>query len=80
MDTVNLNLVQLFIKGKDPSDLVRLQALNNHLNQMKYNYTPPSQLKDGSWIVWFFADLTRWQDPTRIKKGDLRIIREFESK
>jgi hypothetical protein len=69
-----LNNVNIFLKGKTPEDLVKLQLANNAINGIQYKYQTP--MKDGSsWVVWFFADVTEWKDPTKATKQALEFAK-----
>jgi hypothetical protein len=55
-----LTRVKLFLKASSEQEMVDLQLKNNHLNNMMYNYDPPQKV-DGGYIVWFFADITKYR-------------------
>ena len=62
-----LTNVNIFLRGKTAEDLVKLQLANNALNGIQYKYQTP--MKDGaSWVVWFFADIREWKDPSKASK------------
>lgn len=73
----NLDLIQIHLSGEDESAIERIQWLNNKINQTKYNYTAPTQKKDGSWVVWFYADIREWQDPKDLGPEDEKFIGKF---
>lgn len=73
----NLELIQIFLSGENEDEIVRLQFLNNQLNGVKYNYTPPAEKQDGSWIVWFYADIKEWKDPKELNEDEIQMLRKF---
>jgi len=69
----NLNAVNVFLKSKTPEGLIALQVLNNILNNVQHTYTIP--VWDGKqWFVWFFADVTTWQDPSLLKEEEKKFL------
>ena len=73
----NLELIQVYLDGKTRDDIIRLQYFNNQINQTKYNYTAPVQLKNGTYEVWFYADIKEWQDPRDLTDEEKELIRKF---
>ena len=69
--------VNIFLKANSPEELVRIQLANNALNGMQYKYQTP--MKDGkSWVVWFFADVTEWKDPSNATKEAIEFAEGFK--
>lgn len=73
----NLELIPIYLDAKDRDELIRLEYLNNQINGQKYNYNAPVQIKDGSYEVWFFADIKEWKDPSKLTKDEINIMRKF---
>jgi len=72
----NLEHVPIFLEANDKTALVRLMILNNNMNGAKYNYMSP--FKDGSsWIVWFYADVKKWKDPSNLSEDEIKAIERF---
>lgn len=69
----NLDLVPLCLESESKDELVQLMYLNNHLNHQKFNYMPPL-FAEGTWYVWFFADISEWQDPRSLNEGEAELI------
>ncbi len=68
-----LENVNIFIKAPTPEELVKLQVLNNHVNNVRYAYQTP-MFVDGDWYAWFFANLHEYIDPTKLEENDLRAL------
>lgn len=69
----NLNAINVFLKSKTPKGLIEIQLLNNHLNNMQFTYTIPTH--DGKdWYVWFFADVTEWENPKGLPEKHKRFV------
>ena len=69
---INLTNVNIFLSADTAEGLVELQLLNNALNGVHYNYQTPTY--DGEkWLVWFFADVKKWQDPTGLSLDDITL-------
>ena len=69
-----LNNVNIFLRAKTPEDLVKIQVANNIVNGIQYKYQTP--MKDGAmWVVWFFADITEWKDPSKATKEALEFAK-----
>lgn len=66
----NPNLVNIYLEASDKDELIKMQLMNNMINNKAYNYQTP--YKDGKkWVVWFFADPTDTQQVTpEMLKGD----------
>lgn len=72
--SINLTNVNIFLKSNTPEGLIELQLINNALNGVHYNYQTPTY--DGeAWLVWFFADVKKWQDPTGLTAEEISIVR-----
>jgi len=72
----NLQAVNIFMRAKTPEILVSLQLANNEANAIQYSYkTPVWTGKD--WIVWFFADLKSWNDPTKLTEEARKLASEL---
>ena len=73
----NLELIQIYLEGNTKDDIIRLQYLNNQVNAIKYNYVPPIEQKNGKWVVWFYADIKDWTDPTELNEEEISFLRKF---
>jgi hypothetical protein len=72
--SINLTNVNIFLRANSPEELIELQLINNALNGVHYNYQTP--IYDGtSYIVWFFADVKKWQDPTGLGPDEVTLVR-----
>jgi hypothetical protein len=72
--SITLTNVNIFLRSDTPEGLIELQLINNALNGVHYNYQTPTKDGDG-WLVWFFADVNRWQDPTGLTADEISIVR-----
>jgi len=69
----NLESVNIFLSAKTPEEIVGLQILNNAINGIEYHYQTP--MKDGDkWIIWFFADVKDWIDPSKTNEETKRFV------
>lgn len=73
----NLSLVQVYLDAKTRDDIIRIQYINNILNQVKFNYSKPVQLKNGTYEVWFYADITNWKDPRELDEDEVKLLKGF---
>jgi len=53
--------IPIFIKADSEEQMLRAMLENNLINQKRYNYWEPRQLKDGKWIVWFVDDIQEYK-------------------
>ena len=74
----NLELIPIYLDAKDRDSLIKLMFLNNQINQQKYNYNSPQQVRNGSYEVWFFADIKEWEDPRELSEDDIRVLKGFK--
>lgn len=53
-------LIPNFLKASTP-DLLRESMLSNNISKNKFiRYQDIQELKDGSWICWYYDDIDLW--------------------
>ena len=61
----NLMRAKLFLVAPNEQKLVEEMLKNNILHETMFGYEKPDQKKDGTWVVWFDADIDKIKGLTR---------------
>jgi len=59
-DSKNITRVKVFLKASSENELIQKQLKNNLINNMMYSYDTPQKIGK-EFIVWFFADVTKYK-------------------
>ncbi len=70
----NLHLIPICLKAETEEELQVLMYLANELNQQKFNYMTPYEKRNGTHVVWFYADIKEFKDPRELSEDEIQFM------